>query len=479
MMYSTLPFRFASFDKGVIVVNFVGDYRILSAEDFGLFLSGSLQESSKTFQDLQGLQIISSGDVETDIEILATRYRSKKAFLDDFTTLHMVVTTLRCNQQCRYCHATAKKEDESSLIYDMTVETAKKTAHVIMQSPSPVIKVEFQGGDSSLNMKAVKTVVEEVERLNIDGKKDVEFVLCTNLLSVNSEDMDYLRLHKFCVSISLDGPQDLHDANRIDCGDKGTYDRVIANLSKMREYVGYENVGALMTATRKSLGRFPEIVDEYVRHGFDQIIFRPLNPYGRCIANWSSLGYTMDEYLGSYKEGLAYIIDLNKHGVRIIEGYTRLLLSRMITPFPTGYVDLQSPAGAGILGVIYDYDGGIYACDEGRMLSEMGDERLYLGSVSDNYSCVFNGKKIREIIGESLLETTPMCVDCVYRMWCGADPARHYATQHDLMGHKAVSGFCKKHKVMFDHLIRLIESNKETRDILFSWVGGRSGGGAA
>ncbi|MBQ3340867.1 MAG: His-Xaa-Ser system radical SAM maturase HxsB [Kiritimatiellae bacterium] len=479
MMYSALPFRFASFDNRVLVVNFVGDYKILSAEDFGLFLSGGLQESSETFHDLQGLQIISSGDVETDMEILATRYRSKKAFLDDFTTLHMVVTTLRCNQQCRYCHATAKKEDDSTLTYDMTVETATQTAKTIMLSPSPVIKVEFQGGDSSLNMKVVKTVVEEVDRLNIDAKKDVEFVLCTNLLSVNSEDMDYLRLHKFCVSISLDGPKDLHDANRIDCGDQGTYDRVIANLPKMREYVGYENVGALMTATRKSLGRFPEIVDEYVRQGFDQIIFRPLNPYGRCITNWDSLGYTMDEYLSSYKEGLKYIIDLNKRGVRITEGYTRLLISRMLTPFPTGYVDLQSPAGAGILGVIYDYDGGIYACDEGRMLSEMGDERLHIGDVRDDYNSVFNGRKIREIIGESLLETTPMCADCVYRMWCGADPARHYATQHDLMGHKAISEFCKKHKAMFDYLIRLIESDKEARDILFSWVGGRLGGGVA
>ena len=475
-MYLTLPFQFAKFESGVLVVNFVGDYKIISAEDFGLFLSGGLQESSELFHDLQGMQIVSTGDVETDIEILATRYRSKKAFLDDFTTLHMVVTTLRCNQQCRYCHATAKKEDESSLVYDMTPEIAKHTAQMIMRSPSTVIKVEFQGGDSSLNMRAVRTVVEEVERLNMDGEKNVEFVLCTNLLSVNSEDMDYLRLHKFCVSISLDGPRDLHDANRIDCGENGTYDRVVANLPIMREFVGYDNVGALMTATRKSLGRFPEIVDEYIRQGFDQIIFRPLNPYGRCITNWDLLGYTINDYLASYKEGLSYIIELNKRGTRIVEGYTRLLLSRMLTPYPTGYVDLQSPAGAGILGVIYDYDGGVYACDEGRMLSEMGDERLYLGSVYDDYKSVFGGRKIREIIGESILETTPMCVDCVYRMWCGADPARHYATQHDLMGHKAVSDFCRKHKVMFDYLIHLIERDKESRDILFSWVGGRHRG---
>ena len=472
-MYALLPLKFASFDDSVIVVNFVGDYKILSPDSFAAFLSGNLSPESALFQDLQGLQIISTGDVNADLELLATRYRSKKAYLDDFTTLHMVVTTLRCNQQCRYCHATAKQEEDSSITYDMSVDTAKKTARMIMCSPSPIIKVEFQGGDSSLNMKAVRAVVEEVENINKKLKKLVDFVICTNILATNSEDLDYLRNHNFCVSISLDGPEDLHDANRIDCGERGTYKRVISNLAKVREFVGFERVGALMTATRKSLGRFPEIVDEYVRQGFDQIVFRPLNPYGRCVTNWNSLGYNMEEYIDSYKEGLSHVIELNKRGVRIMEGYTRLLLSRMLTPYPTGYVDLQSPAGAGILGAIYDYDGGVYACDEGRMLSEMGDERLYLGSVNDDYKSVFNGVSLHEIIGDSILETTPMCCDCVYGMWCGADPARHYATQHDLMGHKAVSDFCKKHKAIFAHLIRLLEGDREARNILFSWIGGK------
>lgn len=116
----------------------------------------------------------------------------------------------------------------------------------------------------------------------------------------------------------------------------------------------------------------------------------------------------------------------------------------------------------------------VYACDEGRMLAEMGDERLCLGTIDDDYQAIFNGEKLHSIIAESIVETTPMCTDCVYRMWCGADPARHYATQHDLMGHKAKSDFCKKHMALFDFLIELLESNDiATRDILFSWVGGR------
>jgi len=472
-MYSLLPFRFDVRDNNVVLVNFVGDYLVVPFPTFSALLSGTIDQKSATYQDLQGRHFISCGDTVADIELLATRYRSKKAYLADFTSLHMVVTTLRCNQQCKYCHAAAKEETNDARVYDMTIETAQKAANMIMCSPSPVIKVEFQGGDSTLNMPAVREIVKTVEELNSERGKDVGFVICTNLIHVTSDDFDYFRAHKFDVSVSLDGPKDLHDCNRVDCGGKGTYDRVVANIKRAREYVGDEHIGALMTATKASLGRFPEIVDEYVRLGFRTVVFRPLNPYGRGIENWADLSYPMSAYIASWQEGLKHIIDLNRKGIRVIEGYTRLLLSRMLTSYSTGYVDLQSPAGAGISGAIYDYDGKVYACDEGRMLSEMGDERLCLGTVDDNYEPVFGGKVLKEIISESIVESTPACCDCAYRIWCGADPARHYATQHDLMGHKALSDFCRKHKAMFAYLIDIMESSdEEAKDILYSWIGG-------
>ena len=472
-MTSLLPFRFMPYKGNVLLTNFVGDYHIVNWDDFSKLLEGKLTPDMEVFQSLQGMSIISSGDSEADAEILSTRLRTKKAFLEDFTSLHMVVTTLRCNQQCRYCHATAKKE-ESSKSYDMDFETARKTAKMIMCSPSPVIKVEFQGGDSSLNMPIVREIVAQVEALNKEANKDVEFVICTNLLKVSSDELDYLRQHNFFVSVSLDGPQDIHDTNRVDCSGAGTYTRVIRGIQLAREYVGFNRVSALMTATRTSLGRFPEIVDEYLKQGFRGIVFRSLNPYGRCIENWEDLSYPIEDFIESFKEGLIHIIELNKRGIFFVEGYSKLLLSRMLMPFSTGYVDLQSPAGAGISGAIYDYKGKVYACDEGRMLAEMGDERLCLGHVDDRYEEVFAGERLRSITRETILETTPRCSDCAYAMWCGADPARHYATQHDLMGHKAKSDFCKKHRAIFEFLIELLESeDTQVRDILFSWIGGK------
>ena len=44
------------------------------------------------------------------------------------------------------------------------------------------------------------------------------------------------------------------------------------------------------------------------------------------------------------------IINLNLQGFYFQESYTTLLLARILTPFSTGFMDLQSPAGAGISG---------------------------------------------------------------------------------------------------------------------------------
>ena len=56
----------------------------------------------------------------------------------------------------------------------------------------------------------------------------------------------------------------------------------------------------------------------------------------------------------------------------------------MLTNDDPGYVDLTSPAGIGIGALVYNYDGDVYASDEGRMLAEMGDKTFRLGNLHDD-----------------------------------------------------------------------------------------------
>ena len=154
--------------------------------------------------------------------------------------------------------------------------------------------------------------------------------------------------------------------------------------SGLREALGHDGVSALMTTTRASLGRARDIVDEYIAQGFNNIFLRSLSPYGFAIKTKTYAAYDTKEWLKFYFEGLRYIVELNKRGTPFIESYAAMILTKMLTPFETGYVDLMSPAGIGIAAVVYNYDGDVYASDESRMLAEMGDKTFCMGNVHEH-----------------------------------------------------------------------------------------------
>jgi hypothetical protein len=112
-----------------------------------------------------------------------------------------------------------------------------------------------------------------------------------------------------------------------------------------------------MTTTEASLSRVRDIIDEYVGLGFESIFLRPLSPYGFAIKTKSYSAYDVDKWLDFYFEGLDYIIEINKSGRVFAEVYASIILRKMLTPFQTGYVDLRSPAGIGLGGLVYNYDG--------------------------------------------------------------------------------------------------------------------------
>lgn len=474
--YTVLPIRFKPFQDKLLITNEAGDFHFITYQEFDEILGGSLSQETKLFQILKSKDIIASSDTDLAraVDMTATRYRSRKSFLNDFTGLHMMVVTLRCNQRCEYCQVSC--EDDVAYKFDMSPEVARKVVDCIFLTPSPEIKIEFQGGEPLLNWAAVKEAIEYAERKNIEAKKVLDFVLCTNLTLIEDEQLIYLKDHNVYISTSLDGPRDIHDVNRVLRQGGGTYESVLGKLDRAREICGEDKVAALMTATAASVDDFTPVIDEYLRLGFDGVFFRALNPYGFASENESELGYSMERFVESYKKGLDYIIQVNLNGIHFIEFYTLLLLTRIMTPFPTGFVDLQSPSGAGISGVIYDYNGDVYPADEGRMLARMDDQKFLMGNIHTHcYSEIFKGDVLKEIVNKSCLEVLPDCADCAYHPYCGADPVRNYLETGDVMGTRVQSPFCQKHMGIFDYLFSLIEeNNRDVMDVFWSWITRRS-----
>jgi len=468
-----MPLRFSRFDHEILITGEAGDFYFLSIEDFDKLLSEKSDASSQIYKDLKSLNFIADDDLMTAVNMTSTRYRSKKAFLTNFTTLHMMVVTVRCNHKCKYCQVSC--EDENAKQYDMSPEIAKKVVDLAFKSPSKHIKIEFQGGEPLLNWIAVQAATERANKLQKKTGKELEIVICTNLTLMNEEKLNFIKENNILISTSLDGPQNIHDKFRVMRDGSSSYSKFLDKLSTTRTHLGHDRVGALMTTTPLTLKNIRPIIDDYIKLEFDGIFLRSLNPYGFASELKNELQYSMDEFVEMYKNALEYIITLNKNGTRFVEYYTTLLLKKILTPFSTSFVDLQSPSGAGISGVIYDYNGNIYPADEARMLSRMGDDFFLMGNVDETYSEVFGGKVLKNIVVNSCLEIMPVCGDCVYLPYCGADPIRNYLETKDIIGDRPSSPFCKKHKLIFKYLFEKIKQNeKETMDIFWSWITNRN-----
>jgi His-Xaa-Ser system radical SAM maturase HxsB len=464
-MYYLFPFRFERIKNQEIIVNEVGDFLAVPLNTVNRIVSRELNSDEELYKDLIASYFISEEPISELIDNYATRLRTKKSFLDGFTSLHIFVLTIKCNQNCIYCQASSKENQSSS--YNMKKDDLEKAVELMFQTPSFSITMEFQGGEPTLAPELLRYTIELAERKNeIFGKK-ITYVLCTNSINLTEETIGICSNYKVLISTSLDGPEFLHNQNR---GKIDSYQRVVAGIEKARCNLGYDRVSALMTTSELSLNYPIEIIDSYLKNGFNSIFLRPLNPYGLATEN-SNWKLYFEQFVEFYKTSLDYIIELNKKGVFFVEELTALILSKILTPFPIGFVDLQSPSGIINSVVVYHYDGYVYASDESRMLSEYGDYTFRLGHVSDKYENLFYGKKAQQLAQLWATEFIAGCSDCAFQSYCGADPVRNYSTQGDSYGFRPSSTFCKKYKAIISHLFELIlERKTEVMPIFKQWI---------
>lgn len=470
--YQLLPFRFTSLnDREYVLTNQASEFVVLERQTLEALVRHRLSASDQLYDDLKSKHFIIDRDSSVGMDLLALKVRTKLQRIADFTGLHIFVVSLRCEHSCPYCQVSRQSNDK--LAFDMSAETAEKALALVFRSPSQGIKIEFQGGEPLLNFPLIRHVVERAEILNESEHRDLQFVIATNLAVINQEILEFCRGHEILISTSLDGPADLHNANRPRPGND-SYERAIEGISRVREALGRDRVSALMTTTKLSLGRVRDIIDEYVRQGFKGIFLRPLSPYGFAVKTKWYKAYDAKEWLDFYFAGLDYILTLNRAGYAFTEFYAATILAKMLTPFEPGFVDLRSPAGIGIAAIVYNYDGDVYASDESRMLAEMGDKTLRIGNVHRNrYEDIMLSDALLGPIEESFAASAPMCSDCAFEPFCGADPVFHHATQGDFVGNKPLSAFCARNMSIFRRLITLMRDDLEVRRLFVRWANSR------
>jgi len=467
--YSLLPIRFTPLDEGrIVVTNMVGEFIVLTRGELVSLVDGVVTPSTPLYDDLKSRHFIYDQDSNSALDLLGLKYRSKLHRLAEFTALHIFVVSLRCDYSCQYCQVSRQTEDRAA--FDMSPETADAALAMVFLSPATNLKIEFQGGEPLLNFDLIRYIVAKAKVLNTPNPRNLQFVITTNLSYLNDEVMQFCRVEGVYLSTSLDGPAWLHNKNRPRPGKNG-HELTVDAIRRIQSELGRDHVSALMTTTLESLEHVGAIIDEYVALDLHSIFLRPLSPYGFAVKSGHINKYDTERWIDFYKQGLDYILRLNRSGYRLTEQYTTIILRKMLTAQDPGYVDLQSPAGAGLSAIVYNYDGDIYASDEARMLAEMGDKTFRMGNVHiDKYEDIYLNDTWLDALEQSITVSAPTCTDCAFLPYCGSDPVGHYATQHDWVGNKAISAFCSKNMAIFKHLTTLLEDDPQARKTLLGWL---------
>jgi uncharacterized protein len=468
-----VPIRFRAVGGEVLLTNPWGDWLFVSPAELDALKKDELAEGSPLAARLGAKNFLRAG---LDVEAIAARERHKKRFLDQGPNLHICVVTLRCNETCVYCHAS--RADMDRVDTDMTPEIGEKVVDLMLQSTSPAVTLEFQGGEPLVNFPVMKHVIEYALVKNRAYQKELGFTMVSNLSLMDEEKLAYLVDKKVQICTSIDGPEKLHQKQRVLIGDNSH--RVAAKwIEKINaKYIALGldpslyHVEALLTTTREALKIPREIVDTYVGLGCRAIFLRPVDPFGFAEKTHKAIEYDRAAYADFYRTATDHILDYNKKGEQVLERYGAIFLTKILSDDDPNFLDIRSPSGSGIGALAYNYDGRIFTSDEGRMMAESGDPFFEIGHVSTaRYRDLMKHETVRALVLASIREVQPDCASCTYAPYCGIQPEHSYRVSGSIFGRMRESPLCRVHKGIQDYLFeKLREDDPATVATLRRWT---------
>ena len=398
--------------------------------------------------------------------LLEARQAARRETVAAGPSLHIIVPTLQCGHTCQYCQVSRAQSD---IGFSMTHAQIDAACERIWESDADVLTVEFQGGDPLLRFDLIVRAITTLTRFNREKRKRLRFVVASTLHQLDDDMCAFFAAHKVYLSTSIDGPAALHDRNRPVPG-RDSHARTLAGIKLARRRMGMDAVSALMTTTRASLAHPEAIVDEYVRLGLHDIFLRPLSIYGFAKRNQARVGYSLEEFQIFYRRAFERILWWNGQGIPLREVYMSIVLNKILSTFDAGYVDLQSPPGAGASVLVYNYDGWVYPSDEARMLLETGDHSLRMGPVTAPLDELL-ASDVRTTLVTAGQAAAADCSACAYRQYCAPNPVDSQAQfgRPDVRARQ--TEHCQRHLWLFDFAFMLIRgAHGATEALLHAWA---------
>lgn len=222
------------------------------SDEMSAFFNKLLSNTSITKEQIINEYNTLSEECQSDIELLMQRGflcdKNKSVIfrhpetdrLEEFykTNLNMMTlqVTQNCNLRCKYCVYSGSYINRTHMNKRMSVETAIEAVKFFYDHSlnSDSVTIGFYGGEPLLEYELIKQCVKYAEEI-FAGKK-LSFNMTSNATLLTEDSIKFLAEHGFNLTISLDGPANIQNKNRIFASsNKGTYETVMERLELVKK----------------------------------------------------------------------------------------------------------------------------------------------------------------------------------------------------------------------------------------------------
>ena len=279
--------------------------------------------------------------------------------------LAVVQPTPFCNIDCRYCYL--PNRSSKAVMAEATLSNLFSQVFASGWAQDGLIVVWHAGEPLVLPVEFYRRAFALIDRL-----KPPELVL-THAFQTNGTLIDdawcaFFAEYQVGVGVSIDGPQRLHDVNRVTRAGRGTFAPTIAGIRRLRRHAVPFHVISVLSP--ESLAAPREMFDFYVAEGIEQVCFNVEESEGDHLSRSFAAPAIADAYYDFLREfwRLAAAAPGKFAFIREIDEATRLVLrpeeapcfNQMVEPFAivsmdwAGNIATFSPELLGLKNAAYD-----------------------------------------------------------------------------------------------------------------------------
>lgn len=190
----------------------------------------------------------------------------------------VVFPSYDCNLKCIYCYANGGDRPKY-LSWDLTRKAINYVFNNIRDTINSFVVVYHGGGEPTLNFKLIQKSYMYIKSLANKHDIDVLSHLGTNGV-MSPKYASWLGEHIDRITISIDGPPEIHNAQRPMKNGEPSFEKVVNTINTLKETK--TKISARSTITTLNVNRMEEIVDTVVDLGISKLHFETLTFEGRA-----------------------------------------------------------------------------------------------------------------------------------------------------------------------------------------------------